>query len=64
MEMEREINNFKLLDRQNRTEVLRYLDTFYKEAENILSGSPLRETLQKQALRDNEKGKGTNEVRR
>jgi len=64
MEMEREINNFKLLDRQSRTEVLRYLDTFYKEAENILSGSPLRETLQKQALRESEKGKGTNEVRR
>ncbi|MEQ8706875.1 MAG: hypothetical protein RIC19_23285 [Phaeodactylibacter sp.] len=60
--MEETIDDFKLLDRQNRTEITRYLDTFFKEAEQILSGSPMRETLQQQALKA--PGKGTSEVRR
>lgn len=60
--MENEVKDLKLLDRQGRTEVLRYLETFFKEAESILKGSPVRGKLQQQALK--EKGNGTSEVRR
>ena len=59
-----EVDNSKLLSRQSRGEVTRYLETFFKEANNILSGSPLKEKLQQQALNQNDKGKGTSEARR
>ncbi len=59
-----EVDDCKLLSRSGRTEVTRYLKTFFREAENILRGAPLRETLRMQALRDQPAGKGANEVRR
>jgi hypothetical protein len=61
-EMEEEVEQFKLLSRHSRMESIQYLENFVKEAENILSGSPIREQLQKQAIRDN--AKGNSEVRR
>lgn len=46
------VNGFKLLSRQGREEVLQYLDTFYEEAEAILSSSPVQHELRAQAVKD------------
>jgi len=61
--MEKIAEDVKLLNRQGRTEVIRYLDTFFREAETILKNASPRSKLQQQALKENTKS-STNEVRR
>lgn len=49
--MEDLVDDLKLLSRQGRGEVRRYLDSFYEEADAVLRGSPQLQPLRQQALR-------------
>lgn len=57
--MEAIVENAPLLNRNERNNIIRYLDTFYAEVDSIMRGAPEQQTLRLQALREVSSEAGT-----
>lgn len=57
--MEAVVEDAPLLNRNERNNIIRYLDTFYAEVDSIMRGAPEQQTLRLQALREVSSEAGT-----